>query len=66
VATPVPQVEDQEGTFQVFSSVPGAAEREAIRTRIADEGPLSTHAFNTKVEERGKMWARPPHKLALD
>jgi uncharacterized protein YcaQ len=49
-----------------FSSVPGAAEREAIRKRIADEGPLSTHAFDTKVEERGKMWARPPHKLALD
>jgi len=46
--------------------VPGAAEREAIRKRIADEGPLSTHAFDTKVEERGKMWARPPHKLALD
>ena len=33
-----------------FSSVPGAAEREAIRKRIADEGPLSTHAFDTKVE----------------
>ena len=49
-----------------FSSVPGAVEREAIRKRIADEGPLSTHAFDTKVEERGKMWARPPHKLALD
>jgi uncharacterized protein YcaQ len=49
-----------------FSSVPGADARDAIRKRIADEGPLSTHAFDTKVADRGKMWARPPHKLALD
>lgn len=49
-----------------FSSVPGADARAAIRKRIADEGPLSTHAFDTKVTSKGKMWARPPHKLALD
>lgn len=40
-------------------------EIEAIRTRIAQEGALSTHAFDTKVESR-EMWARPPHKKALD
>ncbi|MEM6481409.1 MAG: crosslink repair DNA glycosylase YcaQ family protein [Pseudomonadota bacterium] len=36
-----------------------------IRERIAQEGALSTHAFETKVESR-EMWARPPHKKALD
>ncbi len=36
-----------------------------IRERIAQEGPLSTHAFDTKAETR-EMWARPPHKKALD
>jgi uncharacterized protein YcaQ len=49
-----------------FSSMPDADARAAIRKRIADEGPLSTHAFDTKVADRGRMWARPPHKLALD
>ncbi len=37
----------------------------AIVARIRNEGPLSTHAFDTKVAQRG-MWARPPHKKALD
>ena len=36
-----------------------------IRHRIAVEGALSTHAFDTKSENR-EMWARPPHKKALD
>ena len=40
--------------------------REAILDRIRKEGPLSTHAFDTKVEGEKAMWARPPHKLALD
>lgn len=38
----------------------------AIRSRIEAEGPLSTHAFDTKVEGKREMWARPPHKKALD
>ncbi|UWQ02345.1 winged helix DNA-binding domain-containing protein [Aliiroseovarius crassostreae] len=37
----------------------------AILKRIKEEGPLSTHAFDTKVASR-EMWARPPHKKALD
>jgi uncharacterized protein len=37
-----------------------------IKNRIEREGPLSTHAFNTKISGEKKMWARPPHKLALD
>lgn len=41
--------------------------RNAIKDRIRAEGPLSTEAFNTKVPaHKKKMWARPPHKLALD
>ncbi|WP_299329133.1 crosslink repair DNA glycosylase YcaQ family protein [Parasphingopyxis sp.] len=39
--------------------------RAAIRARIAEEGPLSTHAFDTKAPS-SEMWARPPHKMALD
>ena len=37
----------------------------AIVARIKTEGALSTHAFNSKAEAH-EMWARPPHKKALD
>jgi uncharacterized protein YcaQ len=37
----------------------------ALRARIADEGPLSTHAFDSTSESR-EMWARKPHKKALE
>lgn len=37
-----------------------------IRNRIEAEGALSTHAFDTKIEGKREMWARPPHKKALD
>ncbi|EBA06034.1 winged helix-turn-helix domain-containing protein [Sagittula stellata] len=37
-----------------------------VKRRIADEGPLSTRAFDTKVEGKREMWVRPPHKKALD
>ncbi len=37
-----------------------------IIERITAEGPLSTHAFDTKIKGKREMWARPPHKLALD
>ncbi|MFY9241304.1 MAG: crosslink repair DNA glycosylase YcaQ family protein [Roseovarius sp.] len=43
----------------------GQSEIRAIRARIEAEGPLSTHAFDTKAASR-EMWARPPHKKALD
>jgi len=39
---------------------------QAIHDRITAEGPLSTHAFDTKIEGARQMWARPPHKKALD
>lgn len=37
-----------------------------VKQRIADEGALSTHAFDTKLEGTREMWRRPPHKIALD
>lgn len=49
-----------------FKGLPGKAAREAIKDRIREEGALSTHAFDTKVNGPRKMWSRPPHKLALD
>ena len=46
--------------------LPDAAERQKIKDRIAREGALSTHDFDTKIEGERQMWHRPPHKLALD
>ncbi|MZR29664.1 DNA glycosylase AlkZ-like family protein [Sneathiella litorea] len=45
---------------------PDKSIRKAILERIRKEGPLSTHAFDTKAVGEKKMWSRPPHKLALD
>lgn len=44
----------------------GRTQLRDIRARIEAEGPLSTHSFNTKIEGERQMWARPPHKKALD
>jgi len=49
-----------------YSTMLDADGRAAIRARIAREGALSTHAFDTKVDGPKGMWSRPPHKLALD
>jgi len=49
-----------------FKNMTGPKGRQAIKQRIAKEGPLSTHAFDTKVIGEKKMWSRPPHKMALD
>ena len=49
-----------------FKSMLDVEARAAIKERITVEGPLSTHAFDTKVARQKAMWARPPHKLALD
>lgn len=40
--------------------------RDQIMERITREGPLSTHAFETRVEGARQMWDRPPHKRVLD
>jgi len=42
------------------------ADLQAIKARIANEGPLSTREFDSKVKGKKEMWARPPHKKALD
>ena len=48
-----------------FQSGLGREEVKEIRRRIEAEGPLSTHAFDSGACG-GEMWARPPHKKALD
>jgi uncharacterized protein YcaQ len=48
-----------------YGSGLGQHEISNIRDRIEREGALSTHAFDTKATSR-EMWARPPHKKALD
>ncbi len=47
-------------------NLPNAAERELIKDRIRAEGSLSTKDFDTKIKGDKKVWARPPHKQALD
>lgn len=37
-----------------------------VKRRIAEEGPLSTRAFDTVHDGPREMWSRPPHKKALD
>ncbi|HFC04329.1 MAG TPA: winged helix-turn-helix domain-containing protein, partial [Rhizobiales bacterium] len=49
-----------------YPNMPDEKGRQTIKARIAKEGPLSTHAFDTKVVGTKKMWSRPPHKMALD
>lgn len=49
-----------------YTSMLDDAGRNLIKDRIAKEGPLSTHAFDTKRSGPKAMWSRPPHKLALD
>jgi uncharacterized protein YcaQ len=49
-----------------FTNMPDAKGRQQIKARIEAEGPLCTHAFDSKITGEKKMWSRPPHKLALD
>jgi uncharacterized protein len=49
-----------------YKSMPDAAGRDMIKSRIREEGPLCTRDFDTRVTSTREMWARPPHKLALD
>ncbi len=55
----------QKAQGEWYRSGLGQVEIAGVRARIEAEGPLSTHAFDTKVTSR-EMWARPPHKKALD
>lgn len=49
-----------------FKSMPDAAYQSAMKARIAQEGALSTHAWDTKRKDPSVVWSRPPHKMALD
>lgn len=59
------RLEEKISRWESTRSMPDAEGRAAIKARIAAEGPLSTHAFDTKAPEKA-MWVRPPHKIALD
>lgn len=60
------RLEEKVNKSNFYKSALNKKEMAAIKQRIADEGPLSTHAFDTKIEGKKEMWARPPHKKALD
>jgi len=45
--------------------MPDAAGRAEIKDRIREMGGLCTKDFDSKKKSK-EMWARPPHKLALD
>ncbi len=49
-----------------YKALPNQQDRDTIKARIQNEGPLSTRAFDTKITHKKEMWSRPPHKLALD
>ncbi len=49
-----------------YDGMLGEKGRAAILTRIENEGPLSTHDFDSKAVGEKAMWSRPPHKIALD
>ncbi len=49
-----------------YQAIMKEADLPNIMKRIEAEGPLSTNDFDTKKKDKNKMWARPPHKIALD
>jgi len=46
-------------------ALPPKSERDKILKRIEQEGPLCTRDFEGKKKTK-RVWARPPHKYALD
>lgn len=54
------------GASKYYKALPDAQDRNIIKQRIRNEGPLCTRAFDTKIKGKKEMWSRPPHKLALD
>ena len=60
------RLQEKTSRSDFYRSPLNQSEIAAIKQRIAAEGPLSTHAFDTKITGKKEMWARPPHKKALD
>lgn len=60
------RLEDRVSRSDFYRTELAAEEIAAIKARIKAEGALSTHAFDTKITGKKEMWARPPHKKALD
>ncbi|MEL7485842.1 MAG: crosslink repair DNA glycosylase YcaQ family protein [Pseudomonadota bacterium] len=51
---------------QWSKTMPPPRERKKILKRIENEGALSTRDFEAATGRLKEMWARPPHKYALD
>jgi uncharacterized protein len=50
-----------------YELMPSKREREKILKRVEEEGPLSTRDFEIRQKSKSNhIWARPPHKVALD
>lgn len=60
------RLEAKVGQWDSYRAASRNGEHEAIKRRIAAEGPLSSHDFDSKVVGKKAMWDRPPHKRALD
>ncbi len=60
------RLESRVSRWEPYRAARQNGEHEAILRRIADEGPLSSHAFDSKIVGEKVMWDRPPHKRALD
>ncbi len=54
------------GKSSWFSNMSDVQARADIKARIAREGALSTHDFDSENQRKGEAWSRPPHKMALD
>lgn len=57
---------EQMGKAGWWKGLPGEEARAEIRARIAAEGALSTHAFQSGPKSKDHAWAKKPHKMALD
>ena len=57
---------DKMANHSYYRTAMKAADVAAILERVRDEGPLSTHAFDTRAKPKKGMWSRPPHKVELD
>ena len=60
------RMRERRGAPNYYRSPPSQKIQTEIKTRIHDQGALSTKAFSSKIAGEKKMWSRPPHKLALD